>query len=319
MSLLKKLINKRIGLVVLTIIISIFSIVASLWWNAKLGTIINMINENTLVSTQLIITAVISILSSAGSAFAFSICSAWTCETIAHDLRMGYAKHFSSLPITEIEDINAGGYLSKLQNEMNDIMDFLHGNLFSIMSDFMRFLATFSWLLWINRKLTLLAYAPVVLLIWYTVFSSKIIGSAASKSQHANTQMSGFADTLVSVFPVLKLFNASVLFQCKYNTALEKWETAGIKEERKRAKLMSLSGLLSCIPLLLLFLIGGTQVMNEQMTLGTLYVFINLSGNISGVMMNMPGRIAGFRRFAVNMKRMEPLVLVPYRRRFNEH
>jgi hypothetical protein len=42
---------------------------------------------------------------------------------------MGYAKHFATLPITEIENLNAGEQLSQLQNEMSDISSFLRANL----------------------------------------------------------------------------------------------------------------------------------------------------------------------------------------------
>lgn len=73
---------------------------------------------------------------------------------------------------------------------------------------------------------------------------------------------------------------------------------------------MSLSALLSSTPLLLLLLIGGAQVINGTATVGTIYVFINLSGNVSGIMMNMPGRIAMFRRFSADLKRMEPFVSI---------
>ena len=156
----------------------------------------------------------------------------------------------------------------------------------------------------------MLPNVPSAIIIGYTLFSSKVIGKAALKSQQANAQMNGFADTLISVFPIVRLFHANLLIQNKYNTALEQWANASISEERKRAKLMSLSALLSCTPLLLLFLIGGTQIIHGSTTIGTLYVFINLSGNVSGVMMNMPGRIAVFRRFSANMKRIEPCISI---------
>jgi ABC-type bacteriocin/lantibiotic exporter with double-glycine peptidase domain len=100
------------------------------------------------------------------------------------------------------------------------------------------------------------------------------------------------------------------LFSRKYDDALSKWESATIKEERRKAQLLSPSGLFSYLPLLILFLIGGTQIINGITSIGTLYIFINLSGNVSGVMMNMPGRIAGYRRFSVNMKRLETSVLI---------
>ncbi|NLC69560.1 MAG: ABC transporter ATP-binding protein [Clostridiaceae bacterium] len=136
---------------------------------------------------------------------------------------------------------------------MNGISCFLHTNLFAIADDLLKFIATFSWMLWLNPKLTLSANAPTIIIILYTVYSSKLIGKSVQKSQEANAQMNSFADTLIAVFPILSLFDANLLMQEKYNAVLEQWKNACISEESRRAKLMSLSALLSCIPLLLLF------------------------------------------------------------------
>jgi ABC-type multidrug transport system fused ATPase/permease subunit len=233
---------------------------------------------------------------------------AWTTETMAHDLRMGYANHFTSLHISEIDNLNAGEQVSKLQNEIDGAVNYIRGPVFTIADDIIRFAGTFRWLMYLNPKLTLLSNIPVVFLMWYTTYSSKIISKTAQQSQEANTNLNGFTDTLITIFPIMRLFNASALIQGKYNAALDRWENASVKEDRIRAGLMSLSGFFSLIPLMLLFLIGGTQILQGTLTLGTLYIFVNLSGNISGVMINMPGTIAGFRRFAVNMERLQPTI-----------
>jgi|GEM_PF-3927362 len=65
---------------------------------------------------------------------------------------------------------------------------------------------------------------------------------------------------------------------------------------------------------------GGRYTNHSRFTtIGTLYVFINLSGNVSGVMMNMPGRIAVFRRFLANMKRIEPFINIKDGGQQSEH
>lgn len=254
-------------------------------------------------------------LSSAAAAYALDLVSGWTCETLAHDLRMGYARHFSALPLPAIEAMNAGEQLSKLQNEIQEITAFLRANLSALIHDLIRFAGTLSWLLWLNPSLTLLANAPVALLLLYTAYASRVIGQAAQESQQANQDMNGFADTLVSVFPVLRLFEAAPLLRRQYGAALDRWEAATLREERRKARLMSLSALLACSPLLMLFLVGGRQVLSGTATLGTLYVFLNLSGNVSGVLMNLPGRIGQFRRFAVNLRRLEPSIQLAEGRR----
>lgn len=310
MALIRQMLYKRMGLVILTISVSLLLIVISLWWNSQLSSMINSIDGGTLISAQAIITAAAAILISSAAAYGLGMLSGWTCETLAHDLRMGYVSNIRALPITEIENINAGEHISRLQNEIADVSVYLRGNLFSIVDDFVRFIATFSYMLWLSPKLSILAHLPVVFIMWYTVYSSRIIGDAAQQSQEANAQMNGFIDTLISVFPILRIFNASPLICSKYGMALNKWKALSIKEERARSGLMSLSALMSCIPLLLLFLIGGSMVIKEALTLGTLYIFINLSGNVSGVLMNIPGRVGAFRRFSANMKRLQPWILI---------
>jgi len=310
MSLFKKLLFKRIRLVALTTCISVFSAIVSLSWNTQLSIIINSINANRSVSGKTVLNTAIIVIISAAAAYLLGLCSGFACETLAHDLRMGYARHFAALSLTEIENLNAGEQLSRLQNEIADISGFFHANLFAVADDLVKFIVTFSWMLRTNPELTLSSNIPTVIVILYTVFSSRVISEAVQRSRQASAKMNGFADTLISIFPVIRLFNAGPFIREQYNEALEEWENASIMAERRRALLMSLSALLSSTPLLLLLLIGGAQVINGTATVGTIYVFINLSGNVSGIMMNMPGRIAMFRRFSADLKRMEPFVSI---------
>ncbi len=70
---------------------------------------------------------------------------------------------------------------------------------------------------------------------------------------------------------------------------LSEWEDMNVKKERIATGLMSLSGVLSFVPLLLLLGAGGAMVMNGEISIGIFYIFINLSGNVSGFLQNMPG------------------------------
>jgi ABC-type multidrug transport system fused ATPase/permease subunit len=127
----------------------------SLWWNAQLSSIINNINANIPIQTDMIIMSAVTILSGVSITYTGGICLAWTSETMAHDLRMGYANYFTGLHISEIENLNAGEQVSKLQNEMNDAVNYIRGTVFMIADDIIRFAGTFIWLLYLNPKLTL--------------------------------------------------------------------------------------------------------------------------------------------------------------------
>ena len=306
MQLLIKMMYRRILPVVLSISASIFATLVTLWWNRQLSAVINEINAGARVPADAIITAAAAMLAMAASHYAFGFSSAWACECMAHDLRMGFAAHFTTLSLAEIENVNAGEQMSKLQNEISEVVGFLNANLFTFIDDAIKFIGTFTWLMLLDPKLTIISFIPTAIQMWYTAYTSRAISEAAQQSQQANGRLNGFAESLVAVFPVMKLFDAVRLVRSKYDTALEEWEQAAVRQDRRRAALMSPSGLMSCIPLLLLFAVGGMQVVRGELSTGSLYVFINLSGNVSGLMMNMPGRIASFRRFAVNLERIGP-------------
>jgi ABC-type bacteriocin/lantibiotic exporter with double-glycine peptidase domain len=223
---------------------------------------------------------------------------------------MGYAQHFVSLPVADIEKLNAGEQLSKLQNEIAGVSDYLTGNLFQLADDSIKFILTFIWLLFISPALTLASNIPVIFILFYVYWSSRIISGATEQAQIAKGRMNQYADTLLTLFPVIRLYDAARLTMGGYLDAVAFWKNQTISMEHKKAWLMSLSAVLSAAPLLLLFLIGGQMAIKGILTVGTLYIFVNLSGNVSGVMMNMPGYITAFRQFSANMERLSPYILL---------
>ena len=313
MSLLVKLLRKRLFLVFITIISNGILVGVMLWWNAQLIGIIDIISGGNRLSTNAIMSAIFIMVVMGVANFIKVYISGFTCETLTHDMRMGYARYFSNIPVAEVENLNVGEQLSQLQNEIADVSRYLNGNLFQLLSDSMNFIFTFAWLMIINARLTIIVNLPVLLIMVYVFYSSKIISTATERSQQIKGQMNIYADTLLTLFPIIRLFDASRMMVERYNSEVSEWEKQTVHAERLRARLMSLSGLLSNIPLMLLFFVGGGMVINNILTIGTLYIFLNLSGNVSGVMMNMPGFIASFRQFSVNMKRLSPKVMLDVR------
>ena len=47
------------------------------------------------------------------------------------------------------------------------------------------------------------------------------------------------------------------------------------------------------------------MVIKGEMTVGVFYIFINLSGNVSGFLQNMPNIYAGFKQFSAAVDRLK--------------
>jgi len=310
MGLLFKMLYRRKIFAIITICTSGLTAAVSLWWNFQLSGIINLISVGISPSQEMILWTLVIMLVMGTTNYLKGYIAGYTCEGITHDLRMGYARHFTSLPVADIEELNAGEQLSKLQNEIVGVSGYLNNNLFQLFDDAVRFFSTFIWLLFISPTLTLTSNLPVFFIIIYVIWSSKIIGLATEQSQKAKGQMNQYTDTLLSLFPIIRLYSATRLTLNGYLNQIDIWKNRTIILERKKAWLMSLSAIMSSIPLLVLFLVGGQMAINGILTIGTLYIFLNLSGNVSGVMMNMPRYITDFRQFSANIKRLSPNILL---------
>ena len=304
MSSLKQMSNKRKICIISTLLVSILSILITLYWNYELSQMINQVQEGMSITSTQIAVVFILMIASALSQGSFTYLSGYTSEYLTHDLRMYLAHKLLKKKYYEVEGLNVGEQLSQLQNELTEVSQYLTGNLFSLINDGIRFLFTFIWLLFLNSKLTVISNLPVIVILIYVVCSSKVIESLARQGQRKQQELNGFSDTLLTLFPVIRIYEAYELLQNRYYDKVEEWKRITIRGEMTNARLMSLSAVLSCIPLILILLVGGTLVIRGSISIGLVYIFINLSGNVSGVMMNMPGHLARLRRFIGNLKRL---------------
>lgn len=142
MALLVQIVRKRAFLSFATVCTSVLFATVTLWWNAQLSDIIDTISGGGSLATETIVLAIIAMVAMCLSSLLKTYLSGYACEILTHDLRMGYAQYFSSLPLSEIERLNAGEQLSKLQNEIADVSEYLSSNLFQLINDGISFIAT---------------------------------------------------------------------------------------------------------------------------------------------------------------------------------
>lgn len=316
MTLLSKMLRGRRALALAALLSCLAASAVTLMWNTQLSGIIDTVSAGRPPGGGALGAALLTMLTMAASAYLKGMLSARACESLSHDLRMGYARHLASLPYPELEGLGAGEQISRLQNEIADVSGFLTGNLFSLIGDGVSFLLTLIYLLCINPALTIASNLPVALIVLYVIYSSRVIRSAVELSQRAKGRMNGWADTLITMFPVIKLYGAARMVEGGYDRAVREWEGHASRAERRRAALMSLSAVLSRAPVIILIWLGGSLAMGGgAVTMGTVYIFLNLSGNVSGVMMNLPGYIASFRQFSANMEGVSSRVLLEERGR----
>lgn len=304
MTFVLKLFQNRKGPAFLTLLCCVCSVVTTLLWNKNLAVLIDDVQAGHGLDRACVAWSVGYLLLAALFQGGMQFLSAYAGEYAVHGLRMKLAKVTMGRDYASVTKESSGELISLQQNEMEDINRYIADNLFTLCSTITNFVFTLIFLFVQNGKLTLLYLIPVAGMAVYTTLSGKVIYRYTKEEQEAQKRMNGVAGTLLSLFPVVRIYEADGLLRRSYEERIEGWKDAVVAQERTKAKLMSVSGMLSCIPLVLLMLVGGRMILQGTLTIGILYVFVNLSGNVSGVMINISVHLANFRRFCGNLERV---------------
>ncbi len=299
-----KLFQNRKGTAFLTLLCCVGSVVTTLLWNKNLAVLIDDVQAGYGLDRDCVARSAGCLVLAALFQGGMQFLSAYAGEYAVHDLRMKLAKVTMGRDYASVAKESSAELISLQQNEMEDINRYISENLFTLCSTVISFVFNLLFLLLQNMKLTLLYLIPVAGMAVYTTLSGKVIYRYTKREQEAQKKMNGVAGTLLSLFPVVRIYEAEGLLRRNYEERISGWKDAVVAQERTKAKLMSVSGMLSCIPLVLLMLVGGRMIFQGTLTIGILYVFINLSGNVSGVMINISVHLANFRRFCGNLERV---------------
>ena len=293
----------------LTFLFDLFFLAVVLVWNRQLAVLIDLVTSGQTVTKSIIMNLVVILAAYILMSGATTFVSGVTCTGINYSLRQNYIQKISNQNLPT-QKLNGGKEASVFLNELTAVSNFISENLFFMFDSLIKFIGSFGWLIYLNPFLAITSNLPVFFIIIYISFSSKILQKYTLKTNEENSKINSVTDSLMNLFPVIRLYQAQKMILENYSGLLTKWEKLNVSMEKKKALLMSISAIITNIPLLLIILIGGKLVILGKLTLGELYVFISLSGNVSGILMNMPSFIMQFRIFGANLKKLNAPVIV---------
>ncbi len=302
MKVLKKILKENRGWVVFSLFISFAAIGAQLFYTHMIGILVDRIVENDKVLPSLVVLLFLLILGFASLNYLSHMVGHYASEKAAHSLRMGYMRY---LIRNNSADLSADKAMSVIQGELASTTDFLSNTFFFNISMVITSIAVLIFLLIENLILTIALLIPTLLILVYVSLSGSKLAKIAKATLAAKSRMNKTAFGVVQNHPVISVYEAGAFVEEKYEEELNAWGKCIRKDDRLHAVLNSISGLLSQVPLLFLFLIGGYMVVSGKLTLGSLVVFLHLQASVTGFLMNTPIFIAHFRTFTSNLSRID--------------
>lgn len=304
MKSLWKLIKQNKFWVAFAISVTFLSVGAELVWTFYVGNLADAIVERAGIATTFLCTMLVLLLGNGLLKYVNQIVNRYASERMAHSLRMNFADGLLSF-VNSKDDI--GGYeaMSKVQNELVQSSDYMSTTLFSIIEMLLSGVFSLIFLLFQNAFLTVIILVPMVTVVIIVNFLGKKLIPLTGKAMDKKVDLSQVSYSVIRNYDAVQLFDAKSFFKSKYETDLEEWAKLEIKKERISAICNSLTGVLSQIPLLVLFTVGAVFIFKGYMTIGMLIIFLNRTGSLLGTLMNLASWIVSVKSFIVNLTRVD--------------
>ena len=312
MHVLKKLIKRNKLFVILSVCLTLIANLSQMIYMLYIAKLINNIEAGTTIESSLILILCLFLISNAVTNFFNHYISRYTSEKMAHTLRTGYMRNLlhtsiEATPSAMDSGTDAAHTMSVLQNELAQANSYLGNNFFEFSGMLLTGTLVLVFLLFQNVLLTMVFTLPTVLILIYVMYSGRKLTGIVSATMNEKEKMNRIAFGLIHSFPIVKIFSGEKFCMKSYEEKLSTWGVHATHEGRMHAVYNSLSGVLSRLPLLLLFLCGGYLVLSDKMSLGTLFVFLNLQNGVTQTIMNLPSHMARFKVFTVNLSRISIL------------
>ncbi len=303
MKTLHRLIKQNRIWVILSVFMTFLSIITQFVWTVNIGKLADSIVAREKVGIKFVITMLIILLIICTSLYLKDMVNRYTSERMAHRLRMDFVKKILYAKTTD--EIGSHEAMSKAQNELMQASDYMSNVLFDIVGMFLSGLFALFYLIFENVLLTaiiLLTMVPIV--IFVNIISKKLV-PLANASMDKKAVHNKVAYSLISNFDIVKIFGAKDFFKGRYEKELDDWARTESKKERISAVCNSLSGILSQVPLLVLFAVSAIFIWKGHMTIGKLIIFINMLSSLLRSMMNLPSWMVSIKNFLVHLTRAD--------------
>lgn len=198
----------------------------------------------------------------------------WTGERVVANLRFEIFQHLQRLPLRYFDRNATGRIFTRVTSDVENLKDLFTSGLVSAAGDFLTAGAIVAAMLYLDPKLSLIAFAVLPLLIAAVVLFQEKARGAYRLIRQKVSRLNTFLQESLNGMGVIHVFGREETMARRF---------AGLNAEHREANLRSLLyyaifypavEVIGAIGLGLIIWYGGGQVVQETLTLGTLVAFL---------------------------------------------
>ncbi|MBZ5538821.1 MAG: ABC transporter ATP-binding protein/permease [Acidobacteriia bacterium] len=201
-------------------------------------------------------------------------------QWVGHDLRRTLYHHIQRLSLAEHDEARTGDLITRVTSDIEAVQDFINSALLGILVNVMTLTGMIGVMFYLNWRFTLIALSvsPVLFLVVYSF--TRRIKKASRAVRKKESELLSLVEEVLTSIRVVKAFAREDYEQKRFESeSLENVE-AGLQARSIKAKLAPVVEVIVAIGTCLVLWYGARLALADQLTTGTLIVFLLYLGKM---------------------------------------
>ena len=191
-----------------------------------------------------------------------------------HDLRVATHKHVLALKVQFFDRVPIGTLMTRITNDVESIAEAFASGVIAVIADVIKLLGIISVLLWLDWKLTLLAFSVLPILLAVVIIFQRLLRRTYRHIRKRLARINATLQEQISGIKIVQIFGRETQSQREFDRVNVDYRNGYRSSIAFDATLFAVVELLGSVTVGILLLYGGIQVVSAGVTIGLLVAFI---------------------------------------------
>ncbi len=259
------------------------------------------------VAIAAIATVAIALLNSAAS-YADSYLTTSVGQYLAHDLRRKVYHHLQRLSLSYYDHHKLGNILSTITDDIDNVQSFFSASVLSIVIDATTIVGMFAVMLYLDWKFTLIAMAVTPFLFLFVQRFTHLVKQSTRQVRAKQSEIVSTVEESLGAIRVIQAFAQGDVEEEKLARRSLESVDAALSARKIKALLGPVMDVVAAIGTALVLWYGASLVLANEMTAGSLVVFLMYLGKMFKPMQDLAKMTNSASKAAVGMDRIQEIL-----------
>ena len=256
----------------LTIFLAVLGVIRPILIGKAIDVYVTNNDPTGLLYLMLIVVGILFI--EAGAQFYQTYYSNWLGQSVTIDLRSLLFNHITSFKLKYFDKTAIGTLVTRCISDIETIAEIFSQGLLSIMGDLLKLIVVIAVMFAINWQLTLYSLVPIPFLVIAMIIFKNAIKKAFQQVRTQVARLNAFAQEHIVGMSIVQVFNREAKEKEKFVAINDSHKKAHIRSVWAYSVFFPVVEILSAVSLSLLIWWGVGGVLNQEVSMGDLVMFI---------------------------------------------